>query len=436
MRRLLGPGGRDAVAVLLVGDELLLGSVADTNGAWLAQACTSAGLRVAGMEVVPDDTDLVAAAVQRRAGTVGTLVLSGGIGPTSDDVTRQALARACGCALVRDPEAETLISGWFAAHGRRVPAGALRMAERPRCARMVLNPHGSAPGVALELGGTQVYAVPGVPGELRSMVSAAVLPDVLARSGLLRPTLSASVEVALLGESAVAARLADVEAEVATDPAVDLAYLARPAHVSVRVSVRGEDSDAARARLDGLVARAEAALGADVMGRDGVTLPSAVLDLLLARHETVACAESLTGGAVCAALTSVPGSSVAVRGGVVAYSADAKRDLLGVDPGLVAAHGTVHPEVAKQMAQGARGRLGAEWGVATTGVAGPDGWEGHEPGEVHVAVAGPAVVRARMLQLPGERRRVRGLGVAHALDLLRHCLLAEGGGESRPAVDR
>jgi len=202
------------------------------------------------------------------------------------------------------------------------------------------------------------------------------------------------------------------------------------------VSVRGEDPDAARARLDGLVARTEAALGSDVMGRDGVSLPSVVLDLLLARDETLACAESLTGGGLCAALTSVPGSSVAVRGGVVAYSADAKRDLLGVGPGLVAAHGTVHPEVAEQMAQGARARLGTDWGVATTGVAGPDGLEGHEPGEVHVAVAGPAVLRSRTLQLPGDRRRVQRLSVAHALDLLRHCLLAEGAGESPRTVDR
>ena len=436
MRRLLGPGGRDAVAVLLVGDELLLGSVADTNGAWLARACTSAGLRVASLEVVPDDTDLVATAVQRRAGAVGTIVLSGGIGPTSDDVTRDALARACGCPLVRDAEAEAAIAGWFASHGRRVPAAALRMAERPACGRMVLNPHGSAPGVALEVGGTLVYAVPGVPGEMRSMVADAVLPDVLARTGQLQPTLSASVEVALLGESAVAARLAEVEAEVAADPAVDLAYLARPAHVSVRVSVRASDPDAARARLDDLVARAEVALGSDVMGRDGVTLPSALLDLLLARRQTLACAESLTGGGVCAALTSVPGSSAVVRGGVGAYSADPKRDLLGVDPALIEAHGTVHPEVAEQMALGVRSRLGAHWGLATTGVAGPDGLDGHEPGEVHLAVAGPSVLRSSTVRLPGDRRRVQRLAVAHTIDLLRHSLLAAGARESRPPVDR
>jgi len=420
---LLSQGGADAVAVVLVGDELLLGSVADTNGAWLARTCTAEGLRVVDVAVVPDDVDRIVAAVARVTDRVGTVVVSGGIGPTSDDVTREALARACGCSLVTDEEAVAAIATWFAGRGRTATPVALRMAQRPACARMVVNPQGSAPGVAVPLGECVVYAVPGVPAELRTMVTGAVLPAVLARLGRLTPTVTTSLEVALLGESAVATRLAALEAEVADDPTTDLAYLARPAHVSVRVSVRKDPPEAARRRRDALVARARAALGADVMGEDGVTLAQVVLGALGARGQTVAAAESLTGGAVTAALTAVPGSSLAVRGGLVAYATDVKAGGLGVDPALLGREGPVHPLVAQAMAHGARGALGADWGVASTGVAGPDPVDGHPPGEVYVAVDGPDGHRVRALHLPGERRWVQRMAVAHALDLLRRALL-------------
>lgn len=422
MTDLLSRGGPDAVAVLLVGDELLLGSVADTNGAWLAQVLRAEGLRVVDLAIVPDDVARIAQALRRVVGWVGSVVVSGGLGPTSDDLTRQALAAACGCDLVTDDAAAAAIRSWFAGRGRPTPAGVLRMAQRPACATVLLNPHGSAPGVAVEIDGSLVYAVPGVPAELRSMVSAAVLPAVLTRVGLPTPTVSTSLEVALLGESAVAARLADVEAEVAGDPSSDVAYLARPAHVSVRFSVRHDTAEAARQRLEQLATRAEAALGADVMGRDGVTLAEVVLAALQERGQTVATAESLTGGGVAAALTAVPGSSLAVRGGLVAYATDVKASRLGVDPDLLARHGPVHPQVAQAMAEGARRLLAADWAVATTGVAGPDPVGEHPAGEVYVAVRGAATGRVRALRLPGPRRWVQRLSVAHGLDLLRRVL--------------
>jgi nicotinamide-nucleotide amidase len=419
---LLADGGVDAVAVVLVGDELLLGTVSDTNGGWLAQQCSSAGLRVVAMEVVPDEVGRIVAAVRRQVGAVGAVVLSGGIGPTSDDLTRQALARACGCPLVTDEAAAALVSSWFTSTGRPVPDGALRMAQRPECAQMLVNPAGSAPGVALEMEGTWVVSVPGVPGELRSMMTSLVLPRLLARAGVLRPLASTSIEVALLGESAVAARLAALEASVRDDPSVDVAYLARPGHVSVRISVRDVPSVAA-ARLRPLAAAAQAVLGADVVGRDGATAPLAVVEALAARGQTVACAESLTAGGVSAMLASVPGASAVLRGGVVAYATDVKHALLRVPDDLLAAHGPVHPDVALAMAQGAREAVRADWAVATTGVAGPDPVGPHPPGEVYVAVAGPGAERVRHLTLPGDRGRVRGLAAAHAVDLLRRCLL-------------
>lgn len=425
MTRLLAPGGPDAVAVLLVGDELLLGTVADTNGAWLARSLTSAGLRVVAVETVPDDVGRIADAVARLSGRAGSVIVSGGIGPTSDDLTREALAAVAGCELVEDDAAAAAILQVMARYGRRATPEVMRMARRPTCGSMIVNPVGSAPGVRLALQDSVVYAMPGVPSELRSMLEA-VVPDLLARAGPLSRLHSATVEVSLLGESSVSRLLGEVEADVARRPDVDLAYLARPARVSVRVTVRAgraaDSADATKA-LQGWLARVTAALGEHVLGPEGTTLAQAVVESLARCGQTVAAAESLTAGAVVRELTTVPGSSSVVRGGVTAYATELKTTLLDVAEDLLAAHGPVHPDVALAMAHGVRRRLGATWGLATTGVAGPDPVGDHLPGEVHVAVAGEDEADVRSLQLPGDRERVRTLASAHVLDRLRRRLL-------------
>ncbi|MGB9372613.1 MAG: CinA family nicotinamide mononucleotide deamidase-related protein [Jiangellales bacterium] len=433
MTGLLSAGGSDAVALLLVGDELLLGSVADTNGAWLARRLTQTGLRVVTSRVVPDDVARIAEGVAALAAEVGSVVVSGGLGPTSDDLTRQALADVSGCPLVPDDAAVAAITGWYADRGRAPDTTVLRMAERPSCAQMLVNPQGSAPGVRLELGSCVVYAVPGVPSELHAMVEAVVLPDLTARAGDLPAQHSVSFEVALLGESAVSALLRDVEALVAHDPSTDLAYLARPAQVSVRLSVREQDAGVAAARHARWSSLVAEALGEHVMGRDGVTLPEVVIAALAAQGASVGAAESLTGGGVTKALTSVPGSSAVLRGGVVAYATDVKQSVLGVGADLLRVHGPVHPDVAVAMARGARALLASTWGVATTGVAGPDPVDDHPAGTVHVAVDGPGGAQVRSLTLAGDRGRVRLLSTAHALDLLRRRLVSV---ESRGTLDR
>lgn len=423
MTALLAPGGHGAVGVVLVGDELLLGTVSDTNGAWLARTLTAHGLRLVEVVVVPDDVRRIVGAVSSLAVRVPSVIVSGGIGPTSDDLTREALAELAGCDLVHDDEAVAAITAWYDARGRAPSEAVLRMARRPRLAAIIVNPEGSAPGVRLEHDGCVVYAVPGVPSELVSMVRAAVLPDLLDRSGSLEPVRSVSLEVALLGESAVAGLLSDVEATIAAEPTTDLAYLARPAHVSVRVSVRDSDDARATERLAAWEARLAAALGEHVMGRDGTTLPQAVVSALADAGASVAAAESLTGGGVVAALTSVPGSSAVVRGGVAAYADDLKRSVLGVPAELLAARGAVDADVAAAMATGVRRLMGSDWGLATTGVAGPDPVGPHPPGHVHVAVCGPDGVEGRLLSLPGDRDRVRAMTTAHVLNDLRRRLI-------------
>ncbi len=430
MTALLAPGGPDAVGVVLVGDELLLGSVTDTNGAWLARTLTSHGLRLVQTLVVPDDAARIASAVTSLAGWVGSVIVSGGIGPTSDDLTREALAEVGACDLVADDGAVDAITAWLAARGRTPTASVLRMARRPRTATMLVNPSGSAPGVRLEVGESVVYAVPGVPSELVAMVESTVLGDIVDRAAPLAPLHSVSVEVALLGESSVVGLLEPVEQAVAHEPSTDLAYLARPAHVSVRVSVRDPDRAAAARALVEWERRVCEALGEHVIGRDGTTLEQAVVAALAKAGQSVAAAESLTGGGVVAALTRVPGASAVVRGGVTAYATDVKRSLLAVSPSLLATNGPVDVDVATAMARGVRDLIGADWGLATTGVAGPEPVGRHAPGEVFVAVAGPDGTSTRTLSLPGGREQVRALATAHVLDELRVRLRA---GNRNPA---
>jgi len=429
MTGLLRDGGRDAIGLVLVGDELLLGSVADTSGAWIGAALRAAGWRLVETRVVPDDPARIAEAVRDLCSRVGVVLTSGGLGPTSDDLTREALSDVGASPLVMDETASQLITAWFAARGRGPTQAALRMARRPAGAAVLVNPHGSAPGLRLELADCVVYALPGVPAELRAMLTSVVLPELDARLPHRDPTLSTSIEVALLGESAVVALLADVEQDAARDPDVDIAYLARPAQVSVRVSVGAGGA----ATLAAWERRVLAALGDHVMGRDGQTLPDVVVASLRRAGETVATAESVTGGGVAAAVTTVPGASSVLRGGIVAYATDLKAALLDVPGPLLEEHGPVHPDVAAAMAQGACSRTGATWGLATTGVAGPGPVGELGPGTVAVAVAGPDGTTTRVLQLPGDRARVRRLTVAHVLDDLRRRLV---GRESRRPVDR
>lgn len=432
MTGLLSRGGADAVGVVLVGDELLLGTVADTNGSWLGRTLVAEGLRVVESCAVPDDVEPIVEAVNRLATRVGTVIVSGGLGPTSDDLTREALAVVSGTDLVSDATATAAITEWYAARGRRPSAAVLRMARRPRTAQIMMNPRGSAPGLLVTSGASTVYAVPGVPSELEAMVTDVVLPDLRRRVPRVTSIASRSVEVSLLGESAVVAALAPVEDAAAHDASVDIAYLARPAHVSVRVSVADENPDRARDRLAEWERRVTAALGRHVLGRDGDTLPLVVVRALTRASATVATAESLTGGAVAAALTSVPGASEVVRGGLVTYATDLKVALLDVPDDLLRERGPVDAAVALAMAAGARRAAAADWGVATTGVAGPDPVGDHAPGSVHVAVSGPDGDTARSLHLPGDRAGVRRLSVAHALDELRLRLA----GESAQRPDR
>ena len=407
-------------AVVAVGDELLLGDIVNGNAAWLGERLAAAGAPVVHSSMVGDDVDRIAAAVRRALEDADVVLVTGGLGPTSDDVTRDAVAAVAGVALVRSPELEQSLRERFAAYGYAMPEAVLRQADVPVGARPLDNPVGSAPGLRVEVGDALVFALPGPPHELAAVATGGVLADVATRSGAVG--LTRTLHCAGRGESEVAEV---VERTVTVPAGVDLAYLAGGAVVRVRLTTVAATEAEADAVLAPLVDAVAAALGDTVFGRDGDGLPAVVLRRLVAAGQTVAVAESLTGGLLGAALTELPGSSAAFRGGLLVYATDTKASLAGVPEGVLARDGAVSTATAEALAAGARERLGATWGVGVTGVAGPDTQEGKPAGTLHVAVAGPDGVRSATRRVPGDRQRVRLIAVTAALDLLRRQLPAE-----------
>ncbi|MFC6881055.1 MULTISPECIES: CinA family nicotinamide mononucleotide deamidase-related protein [Actinomadura] len=409
------------VELLTVGDELLLGDTINGNAAWMGRRLAERGVEVTRSVVVGDEPDVIVAAVEEALGRADAVLTTGGLGPTYDDVTRDALAKAAGVALVRDPALEARLRERVAKAGRDLQPMALRMADVPEGAALLRNSAGSAPGLRVELGGGVVYALPGVPSEMRTIMDEVVLPELAAGAGPLAVA-RRTVRTAGLWESVIAARLAEVEAM----PGIRLAYLPDPAEVKVRITAAG---GAAQERLAEAEGRVRALLGDAVYGTGDESLASVVHRLLGERGATVAVAESLTGGLIGAELTSVPGSSDTFAGGAVTYATSMKHRMLGVDAGLLDEHGAVHPEVARQMAEGVRDRLGAGYGLAVTGVAGPDPQDGRPVGTVYVGLAGPGserLVTAPRLPVPGTgmeiRAVIRRMTVVHALELLRRVL--------------
>jgi nicotinamide-nucleotide amidase len=404
-------------AVVAVGDELLLGDVVNGNAAELGRRLAAVGAPVVHSSMVGDDVARIVQALRRALADADVVVTTGGLGPTVDDLTRDALAEVAGVPVDRVPELEQLLLGRYAAYSSRVPDTVLRQADVPRGATVIDNPAGSAPGLWLETGGKVLLALPGPPHELAATLSPVVLRALGKRSGAVLVT--RVLRCAGAGESAVAEV---VDGALDLPPSVRLAYLAGGGVVQVRLSTPAATVADGEAVLEPFLAAAEQALGSRVFGRDDDTLAGVVLQRLAGAGQTVAVAESLTAGLLGAALTEPAGSSVVFRGGLQVYATDLKARLAGVPEDLLAAHGAVSAETATALAAGVRERLDATWGVALTGVAGPDPQEGHPPGTLHVAVSGPTGDVARSLRLPGDRARVRLLAVSAALDLLRRRL--------------
>lgn len=375
------PHTHSRAAILSVGDELTLGQTLDTNSKWLSEQLRDAGVMPVEHVTIPDDAAAQADAFARLATTADIVICSGGLGPTLDDLTREALALAMHDTLIEDAEALSQVTAWYANHNRPMPELNRVQALRPTRARCIPNPHGTAPGlcaiIARGAKACDVYCLPGPPNEMAPMFDAAVRPG-------LRPPTGRTVQTRVLhtfglGESDLARRLGQM---MRRDHVPTVGTTASGGVVSVRVRYEGPlDAPAAAALLDRTECRVRELAGSFIFGSGTQTLPEVVLSLARANGHTIAVAESCTGGLLGKSLSDIPGSSDVFLGGVITYSNPLKTQLAGVNPALLEQHGAVSREVAVAMAQGTRERLNAHHCLAITGIAGPGG--SLPPGDAH-----------------------------------------------------
>jgi nicotinamide-nucleotide amidase len=406
--------------VIAVGTELLLGQIVDTNSSWLGERLALAGIDCHYQVKVGDNLGRIAAAIRIALTRADAVLLCGGLGPTQDDITREAIADVLGVELVRDDEIVERIRSMFASRSRSMPDSNLRQADVPAGATPIEQRMGTAPGLICttgdDHGGKVIYAVPGVPHEMREMVERAVVPDLVARAGETTTILSRTLRTWGMSESQLSEVIAP-RVDQQTNPTI--AFLASGIEgIKLRLTAKAPSVVEAQTLLAGEEAELRGLLGDTVFAVDDETMEDAVGRLLLAEGLTLAVAESLTGGMVGSRLVDVVGASNWFRGGVVSYASEVKFDVLGVREGPV-----VTPDVAEQMASGVARLLSADVGLSTTGVAGPEEQEGKPVGTVFVGLHLDGRTESVELRLPGERQHVRGLATISALNLLRLRLL-------------
>ena len=412
-----------SAAIIAVGSELLTPEKTDTNSLYITQVLNELGIVVAFKSIVGDNRDELRAHITHALSRHRVLILTGGLGPTDDDLTREAVAAHLHLPLDEDPAIIDGMEKRFAARGWKMPAVNRRQAQVPRGAAVLANPHGTAPGLWIEHGDAVIALVPGPPREMKPMIDGEVRARLQSLAGDVRLH-KRMIRVSGKGESAVEEIVQPIYSKwVAQEPPIETTVLAGLGQVELHLSLQSRDATVAAARLDRSVSELTAALGRDVVSTDGGTLEAVVGELLKARGWWVAFAESCTGGLATSRLTDVPGSSAYVERSIVAYSNRAKTELLDVPEGLIREHGAVSEPVAVAMAAGIRARAGVDVGVGVTGIAGPDGGTAEKPvGTVCIAVAGASTV-VRTFRFPGGRDVVKGMSANWAIDMLRRYLL-------------
>ena len=404
--------------IVAVGNELLLGETVDTNSAWVARRLSEIGVRVVRTTHVGDDAGRLGAVLGEARGRSRWVIVTGGLGPTRDDLTRPVLASVLGRELRLDPDLLAEVEARFRRFGYdRMPAANRSQAEVPQGARTIANPDGTAPGIVIQDGGTTFFALPGVPAEMKALFEAGVLPAIAADLGHDAPVVrSRLVRTAGIGESALAERIDDLVQNAAP---VEVAFLPDLGQVDVRLTLTGLPPGQADLRLGALAASIRDRVAEWCFGENDVTLAAAVGDALRARGWSLAVAESCTAGELAAEITAVPGSSDYFVGGVVAYADRIKERVLGVPAEVLTAHGAVSEATCRAMLEGVRSRLGADTGAAITGIAGPGGGSPEKPvGLVFCGVATPEGEWLRKLDYPGSRATVRRRATIATLSLL------------------
>ena len=403
--------------IVSVGDEITSGQIADTNAAWLSQRLGDLGIAVLAHSAARDVQSEIVDALTRAARRADVVVVSGGIGPTHDDLTREAAAEAAGAELV--PHAPSLehIRGIFSVRGLVMPDSNAKQATYPAGGDILPNANGTAAGFRTTVGATDVFALPGVPSEMMQMFTDEIVPRLPESEGAIAVRM---LQCFWMSESVIAEKLTG-EIDLDGNPKVGL--LATGGVISVKFTACAETHEAALALIEPPLVKARRLLGEPVFGEDDDTLERVVARLLTEQGKTIALAESCTGGLVAHRLTNVPGISDNFVQGLVTYKDEAKTRLLGVPEELLKEVGSVSEEVARLMAENVRERAGTDVGVGVSGIAGPGGERPGKPvGTVHVAVATADETVHRKLKLRGTREVVKDRSAKHALNLVRLAL--------------
>lgn len=404
--------------VVAVGTELLLGQIVDTNSSWIGEQLALAGIDCYLQVKVGDNWDRIADALRTALDRSDAVIVCGGLGPTQDDITREVIAEVMGVELEEDPEVIETLHRIFGSRGRGMPMNNLRQAMVPDGATRIAQQPGTAPGLVCPVGDKVIFAVPGVPYEMKEMVAGTVIPELRLRAGDTGVIRSRTIRTWGHSESGIAEMLADRLDELDRTGTATIAFLASGIEgLKVRVTAKADTEEAVEMVLAAEVAEVSSVLADYVFSLEDESMEAVVLGMLRERGLTLGLAESLTGGMIASRLVGVPGASDVLRGSIVSYASEVKFDLLGVPVGPV-----VSDDAAAAMSEGACRVLGADVGVAVTGVAGPTDQEGVPPGTVFLATTVDGVTETAMTRFPGDREMSRQFSVITVLDHLRRRL--------------
>jgi len=408
------------VELICVGTELLLGNIVNTNAAYLSEKCAELGLSCYFQTVVGDNEERLTMVLKAAMERSDIVILSGGLGPTEDDLTKEVAAKVCGRELVMHKPSKKMIADFFEKRGTSPTENNWKQAMMPADAIVLENRNGTAPGAIIETEGTRVILLPGPPNELYPMFEEGVAPYLKELTA--QVICSQTVKICGVGESKAETMVKDL-IDAQTNPTI--ATYAKTGEVHIRVTAAAENKKAAEKLIKPMVKELKSRFGGDIYTTDeGTTLEKAVTELLLANKLTLTCAESCTGGLLSGRLINVPGVSEVYKSGFITYSNKAKRRFLGVKKGMLQKYGAVSPQVAEAMAKGAAMSAKADVSVAVTGLAGPDGGTEEKPvGLVYIACSVKGQVTVKKYQFSGSRSKIRESAVSAALVLLRGCIL-------------
>ena len=408
-------------AIITIGDEILIGQVTDTNAVWISRNLNALGIQVGEMVTVSDSAGQITTTLDRYMGRYELLIMTGGLGPTTDDITKQTLAAYFDCKLVTHQAALERITSFFRERGRSMIESNRRQADVPEACRVLMNNHGTAPGMWFEKEGTILISLPGVPYEMEGLMKDHVIPELI-RMNNIPQVVHRTIMTQGVPESYLAAMLRDWERDL--PDCVKLAYLPRPGIVRLRLTVVDKCASDAEQILHVTIGKLLDIIPEHVFGYDDVSLEKVLGELLLERGLSLASAESCTGGNIARLITSVPGSSSYYSGSVIAYENRIKCSVLDVDPELIEKRGAVSREVVEQMASGVRKALGTDTAISTSGIAGPDGGTPEKPvGTTWICVQYRDESYARLFRFAGTRERIIDQASYTALQLLRRLVL-------------